>query len=405
VKLVLALAEHWPDFLDSYYGPAAWKEEAKAAKRSLDGIRADADSLVTELSALEPTPGDETNELRRSSLTRHAESLVAAIDFHRGERTTFDKESKALFDAVAPPLTQEYFREALAVLDSLLPGAGPVQTRYRAYRERFAVPADRLEAVYRAALDEARRRTLRHIELPADERVDLEFVGGDNAGIYHSYKGNHRSVLQVNTQMPAYIDHVPFDAAHEGYPGHHVQAVLIDSEFLERNHWVEYSTLVLFSPFALMVEGTGNFAFEVAFPDREDEARFLVNVLFPLAGFDSADATLLVAVREQQSRLGYLAAAEAARRFFDGELDREGATKWLVDYGLWSPEGARGALEFIEEVRSFVINYSVGHRIVREHVEARGGTADRPEARWREFDRLLRLPLVASTLDARGAPR
>jgi hypothetical protein len=39
-------------------------------------------------------------------------------------------------------------------------------------------------------------------------------------------------------------------------------------------------------------------------------------------------------------------------------------------------------------VRSFVINYSVGHRLVREHVEARGGTADRPEKRWREFDRL-----------------
>lgn len=406
VKLVLAFAEHWPDFLDSYYGPEAWKEDAKAAARPLDEIHRDANSLATDLRAVELSPGDETNELRRHSLIRHAESLAAAIGFHRGKRWIFDEESKALFDAVAPRLTEEDFQDALAVLDRLLPGEGEVQARYVAYRKRFVVPADRIEAVYRAALDEARRRTLEHIDLPEDERVDLELVEGGNPGIYHSYKGKHRSVLELNTLMPEYIDAVPFAAAHEGYPGHHVQAVLIDSEFLERNHWVEYSTLVLFSPFALIVEGAGNFAFEVAFPDREDEARFQADVLFPLAGFDPAEATLLVAVREQQSKLGYLAATEAARRYFDGELDREGALKWLVDYGLRSAEDAESALAFLEEVRSFVINYSVGHRLVREHVEARGGTADRPEKRWREFDRLLRSPLVASTLqthDASGA--
>ena len=44
-----------------------------------------------------------------------------------------------------------------------------------------------------------------------------------------------------------------------------------------------------------------------------------------------------------------------------------------MDYGLWSAEGAESALEFLEEVRSFVINYSIGHRLVREHVETRGG--------------------------------
>ena len=318
VKLVLASAEHWPDFLDSYYGPEAWKEDAKAAARSLDEIHRDANTLATDLRAVELSPGDETSELRRQYLIRHAESLAAAIDFHRGERWTFDEESKALFDAVAPRLREGDFQEALAELDRLLPGEGQVQARYRAYRKRFVVPADRIEAVYRAALDEARRRTLEHIDLPEDERVDLEFVECGNPGIYHSYKGKSSQRPRTEHASAVSIDEVPFAAAHEGYPGHHVQAVWIDSEFLERNHWVEYSTLVVFSPFALIVEGAGNFAFEVAFPDREDEARFLADVLFPLVGFDPAEATLLVAVREQKSKLGYPAATEAARRYFDG---------------------------------------------------------------------------------------
>jgi hypothetical protein len=371
----------------------------------LDEIRSDANTLAIDLRAVKLSPEDETSELRRKSLIRHAESLTAAIGFYRGDRSTFDEESMALFDAVEPRHTAEDFQEALAELDRLVPGEGTVQARYRAYRERFVIPSDRIESVYRAALDEARRRTLEHISLPADERVDFELVKGGNPGIYHSYKGNHRSVLEFNTELPDNIGAVPFAAAHEGYPGHHVQAVLIDSEFLERNHWVEYSTLVIFSPFALLVEGTGNFASEVAFPDREDEARFLADVLFPLAGFDPADAPLLVAVREQTSKLGYLVAAETARRYLDGDLNREGALTWLMDYGLWSAEGAESALEFIEEVRSFVINYSVGHRLVREYVEARGGTADHPDKRWREYDRLLRLPFVASTLQAQVANR
>ena len=32
VKLVLAMGAHDPDYVDAYYGPPAWKDEAAAAK-------------------------------------------------------------------------------------------------------------------------------------------------------------------------------------------------------------------------------------------------------------------------------------------------------------------------------------------------------------------------------------
>lgn len=114
---------------------------------------------------------------------------------------------------------------------------------------------------------------------------------------------------------------------------------------------------------------------------------------------DGEPAERLVAVAEARSKLGYAAAAEAARRYFDGELDRERALQWLVEYGLWSPEHAEMALGFLEDIRSFVINCSLGHRLVREHVESRGATADQAERRWEEFERLLLSPRIASTLE------
>jgi hypothetical protein len=40
-----------------------------------------------------------------------------------------------------------------------------------------------------------------------------------------------------------------------------------------------------------------------------------------------------------------------------------------------------------------VINYNLGQDLVKQHIESRGGTEDRPEKRWEEFKRLLSSPV------------
>jgi hypothetical protein len=59
---------------------------------------------------------------------------------------------------------------------------------------------------------------------------------------------------------------------------------------------------------------------------------------------------------------------------------------------------ARQRVRFFDQYRSYVINYNLGQDLVRAHVESRGGTADRPEARWREFTRLLASPRLPGGL-------
>ena len=46
--------------------------------------------------------------------------------------------------------------------------------------------------------------------------------------------------------------------------------------------------------------------------------------------------------------------------------------------------------------RSCVYNYGKG--LVRKIIEPRGGTADHPERRWKEFERLLSSPRLPSGL-------
>ena len=49
--LVLALGQHDADYVDAYYGPAEWRQEAEAAKQPLAAIDAQATELAKDLAA------------------------------------------------------------------------------------------------------------------------------------------------------------------------------------------------------------------------------------------------------------------------------------------------------------------------------------------------------------------
>ena len=55
-------------------------------------------------------------------------------------------------------------------------------------------------------------------------------------------------------------------------------------------------------------------------------------------------------------------------------------------------------MRFIDRYRSYVINYNLGKDLVRRFIESRGGTDDRPDKRWEEFERLLASPRLPSGL-------
>ena len=84
--------------------------------------------------------------------------------------------------------------------------------------------------------------------------------------------------------------------------------------------------------------------------------------------------------------------------YLEGKTNAAGAAEWLQEYALMPGDRARQRIKFFDQYRSYVINYNVGQDLVRAYVESRGGTADRPEARWREFTRLLASPRLPGGL-------
>jgi hypothetical protein len=51
---------------------------------------------------------------------------------------------------------------------------------------------------------------------------------------------------------------------------------------------------------------------------------------------------------------------------------------------------------FIDQYRAYVINYNLGQDLVRDYIEALGGTPDHPERRWELFTGLLTAPRTPS---------
>jgi hypothetical protein len=394
VRLVLAVGQHDADYVDAFYGPADWKEAAARDKRPLAALADEAGRLIADMPAAPSGDADQLATLRREYLLGQLRSLQARVRMLQGTRLTFDEESKALYDAVAPTRPASHFDRALSELDALLPGSGSLIERVDRFRHDFIIPTDRLARVFDRTIDECRSRTRAHIELPAGESFRVEYVTNKAWSGYNWYQGQYHSLIQVNTDLPIYVDRAVDLACHEGYPGHHIYNVRLEQHLVRDRGWIEYTIYPLFSPQSLIAEGTANYGIDVAFPGEERTA-FERDVVFPLAGLDSSRAAAYAQVLALIDRLSY-AGNEAARSYLNGRMDRGQAAEWLTKYALMSPPRAEQRVRFFDQYRSYVINYNLGKDLVKAHIESRAGRSG--DTRWQVFTELISSPRLPSGL-------
>lgn len=393
VKLQLAIGEKEEGYIDAYYGPPLWQAEAKMKASTLPELAARAAVLSVRLRSLGDARLEPIERRRRDFLLAQLRSASTRLRMMQGEKLPFADEAEGLF-GVRPELKPlAAYDPLLARLERLVPGAGPLADRVDAFQDRFIVPRDRLEPVMRAAIAECRRRTLAYAAMPANERFTLEFVTGKSWGGYNWYKGDSNSLIQVNTDLPVRIGRAVDLGCHEGYPGHHFHNVLIEEKLAKGRGWVEFSLYPLYSPQSFIAEGSANYGIELAFPEGEQLA-FETASLYPLAGLPTAGAARYLALQESIRDLAG-ARFTIAADYLDGRITRAEAVELTRKYQLVSPARAEKSVAFIDQYRSYVINYGLGLDHVRSAVERAG--AD-PEARWAAMAGILSEPTLPSDL-------
>ncbi|KYG72847.1 hypothetical protein [Roseivirga echinicomitans] len=397
VKLVLEIGQYDSDFVDAYHGPEDWKPKGErlAELPSQDFIER-ASTLLYQLEMINSEGFGELEQSRLNMMNKQLVSVKTKVEMLAGKSLTFDEEAKLLYDAEPPHYDQSHFDSLLNYLDHALEGNGSISERFVAYSSQFIIPRDKLDAVFKAAITEARKRTDLHFNLPENENFALEYVNDKSWSGYNYYQGESKSLIQLNTDFPIYIERAIDLACHEGYPGHHVFNALLEQNLVNGKGWIEFSVYPLFSPQSLIAEGSANYGIDVAFPG-EERINFEKEVLFPLAGIDPNMADQYYEIQELRSKLDY-AGNEAARKYLNKEISREEAAIWLEKYLLYEPERALQRTRFFDQYRSYVINYNLGRDLVDEYIKAQGGTADHPEQRWAIFKSLLSNPHTASGL-------
>lgn len=387
VRLILGIGLHDANYVDAYYGPASWKP----SKQPLVELLSAANRLLAEMEAIS-APAD---SLRHTYLVTQTRSAIGRIRMLSGERFPFDEESRLLYAVAPPAIPQASLEAARAALEPAIPGAGSLEDRYTGFQRRLEIPPAKLDATFRAAIEEARKRAQRWFPaLPKDESFEVEYVRGKSWSAYNWYKGHAHSLIQVNAELPVTLDRVIHLACHEGYPGHHVYNALLESQLVRRRGWAEYSVYPLYSPQSLIAEGTADFGARMLF-NAEERAEFAGGTLAQAAGLDRSLVEESLALSLLLRPLRH-ASIEAARGYLDGGRTAQETITYLRRYAL-QPQGlAERRIRFFDEHRAYIINYSFGEDLVAQAID-RAAPAGL-EARWRAFSAILSSPRVPATL-------
>jgi hypothetical protein len=372
-----------------YLGPEQRRQAAKADPQPLAATLSDIRALRERLAAL-PATDDLLEQRRRRDL---AERLVAVQT--RGEilngqpPASFDEETQKLFGVQAPHYSEAHFRELVAKLDRLIPGKEPLVERVASFRDRFIIPRDKLDRVIGRAMQECRARTSQQFSLPSNEAVKLNLTGDMPWVGFTEYKGDSQSIVHLNHDVPVHIERAIELGCHEGYPGHHVHASLIEDRLIKGRGWVEYNYISLVGPLAVVAEGAASFAMELAFT-RQERMQFERDVLLPLAGLSDEGLETYYHYVDLIEQLNY-ARNEAARKYLFEGMPRQEAIEWLMEFGLETAGTAATRLNVIHAQRSYVVTYNFGRTMIANYLKSKGQIGT-PES-WQHFHQILTTPL------------
>ena len=362
VRVALKLAQHQPDLVDAYLGPAEWRPGPRVP---VAGLLAETIQLSAAIDALGRDRTPEALRTRLRYLAGQVKGLRTAARRLAGESMRFADEARDALGIEWSARPSAAAEDARRDLDARLPGTGSLHERYTAFRRRHAVARDAVLPVFEAAIAMCRERVRERVTLPDEERVDADVLDGGGFEARAIYSGAFRTRVAIDPSGTADLARIVWLAAHEAYPGHHLQHVLAERECVRGKGWIERTLHPGFGPHMLMAEGAAE-AGAALLLEGDD--------FLSLCASLAADAkTTLVAIPDLiavQRRITSLddAVAIVADAYLDGGMGTAAAVDQLREEVL-VPDASQ-LLGAIERQRTRILAYPVGRRLVIDQMAA-----------------------------------
>jgi hypothetical protein len=350
LRLGLHLGRHVDGIVDAYYGPPELAVDTEAP--------VDPRTLVAEAEAL-------LDELEAGWLRDQVVGLRTCAGVLAGESGSYADEVEGCY-GVRPTHTDEaVFTAAHERLEELLPGEGPLAERYKRWEDSTRVPAEQIERMLAAVIEEARAWTRGLLELPDGEGVVLEIVRDKSWWASCDYLGDLRSRIAVNVDLPMSAVELLVLAIHETYPGHHAERCSKE-HLLVRGRGLLEETLVLTpTPQSLVSEGIAGLAPEVLL---EGDGGPTLAALVHDAGIE-LDLAHALAVRRALEPCRWAEVNAALMLHDDGASEAE-TQAYLKRWGLMTPEWAAHMIRFFTQPtsRTYIVTYPAGRELCRSYV-------------------------------------
>lgn len=358
LAVVSTLGRLVPGWVEGYVGGAAQANAIDAGEEvSVDRLLKRVEELEQKVSTDDGAPD------RRIWLLAQLSAISTALQWLEGERVGYRELFERCHGSRVELVCDQRFEQAHALLDRALPGHGDTAARYREWRDGQLVPRERLQEALTVLAGEMRRRCHEMFDLPEAEGVTWELVSDEPWAGHADYKGQLRTLVKINAELPISSPRLLELVCHEAYPGHHTEHVCKDVSLIVRAGREELAAYVYPTPQALISEGLASYALEALLAEDGEEiaADCLGSIGIP---YDHETATV---VREAEELL-LPVRSNIALMLDDGATSsqaRDYARAWLLEEATQIDE-AVGHLE-TRSWRPYESCYPVGLHLCRKY--------------------------------------
>jgi hypothetical protein len=386
VWLALAINEHLPGYIDSYFGPNEWAEQAQQDRKlPLSELAQRADLLAASISQ-----AHEPDAQRKDFLAHQISAMQMSLRLLAGENVSLAEEAQALYD-VQPVWTDEgYFLEYQKWLDEVLPKGSSLIERLENWKNSLVIPIEKVKELLPFITNRLRELTHRKFNLPQDESFVVEFVSDQPWMAYNRYLGGYRSRIEINSDLPMEVNGLAITIAHEGYPGHHTELAMKEANLIRRRGYQEHLLTLINSPSSVIAEGIATSALETVLTDQELEDWYREEIL-PRAGISHMDARIMIGIGRAERKTRSLW-GNAAFMLHDQKKSTAEIISYLQKYEMSTEQEANRAIQFMSGPldRSYIFTYTAGYDLLEELFSM----ADRDKY----FARLLEEPVTPSQI-------
>jgi hypothetical protein len=267
LKLALRISKHIKGYVDFYIGPQRIRKIVdNESKTSPNKLLKDCKSLLNQLWK---QGYDKKREIYLKKLLIAMETSIERII---GTEIPFKELFLRFYDIELKPTSETELYNLKEEFNNAYRGSGTLKEIMEDLRTRRKVPAYKVYDFFKKALSIVKSKTIELFKnlLPQEENIVIELDESKNNdkvkwSYYNWYLGNFCSRIQINPNYNIFWTNLLSSAAHEGYPGHHMEFVIKEHSLCNDLMQFEHLILLLNSPKLIISEGIARLAINVLF--------------------------------------------------------------------------------------------------------------------------------------------